>query len=145
MVFAHVAISTLGAVITVGIILLLTRKISIAVWGWIASFFPDLPVFWLSPLGATNLGATLLVTHTVGIFLFPLILVIADILLIEALWLARFSWLPLPKNLKTAGKAARTLQKYRTLPKPIRIKYVYLVGVLAGIIHLAINLLVGFF
>jgi len=146
MVFFHTLVSILGGLITVALVYLIYRKRSVSLWGWIASFFPDMPVFWLATLGATNLGTVLLFSHTLGIFVFPIFLVIIDILLIEIAWLKYISWLPYPKYMRTVDKIERIiekLEKYNAIPRPIRVKRVYVVGVIAGIVHLALNILIG--
>lgn len=147
MVLIHALISALGGVITIVVLYLLYRKPSVCFWGWIASFLSDIPVFWLSTLGATSLGTVMFITHTAGIFLFPIALVILDIFLIEITWIKYFSWLPYPRYVRILGKIdrfAETLEKYKAIPKPIRVTRVYFVGVLAGIIHLVVNMIVGF-
>ncbi len=144
MVFLHTGASILGGIITVAVTYLVYRKSSVSVWAWIASFFPDMPVFWLATLGATNLGGVLLVSHTMGIFLFPLLLVIVDILLLEIVWIRYISWLPYPKYMRTIRRIDAFMEKlesYHAIPRPIRVKRVYAVGVLAGVIHLVINVL----
>ena len=148
MILDHVLISLLGAVVASLLVFILFRKKALIGWTVLASFLPDLPVFWLTPLGVKNLGNLLLVTHTVGIVLYPLIMVLADILLIELAWMKYLSFLPYPRWLKTAGKLSRLAgkaQKYNAIPRPARIRLVYSSGVIAGAIHLGINLWMGAF
>ena len=142
----HTIVSMVGGLITVVIAYLIYRKPSVSVWGWIASFFPDMPIFWLAVLGATGLGNVMLLTHTVGIFIFPIFLVIIDILLIEIAWLRYVSWLPYPRFMRTVGKFEsfiEKLEKYNAIPRPVRVQRVYIMGVLAGAVHLVINLFIG--
>jgi len=146
MVLFHTAVSIAGGLITVIIAYLLYRKKAVSLWGWIASFYSDLPVFLLVPLGATTLGTTLLLTHTLGILLFPLLLVLADIFLIGIGWVRKLSWLPYPKTMRMVKKfddIMDILEQYNAIPRPIRVKRVYVVGVLAGVIHLLLNLVIG--
>ena len=124
------------------------RRKTIAVWAYLAAFFPDLPILVLKPLGAAGLDNTLLLTHTIGLFVFPIILVIVDILLIELKMISLLKPLGpiLPKNIKKALRIERLIERfqdYGAIPSPIRVSTVYIVGVMAGLIHLVINLLTG--
>jgi hypothetical protein len=86
----------------------------------------------------------MLFSHTIGIFIFPLALVLIDILLIELRMVKRIrpiSFL-LPKGFKSAIKAEMIVEKfqlYGLIPQPIRIRRVYTAGVIAGVVHLLIN------
>jgi len=147
MVLIHMLASIITAAITSIISYVIFRKRAVASWGWFASFFPDMPVFWLVPLGVTGLGNVLILSHTAGIFVFPLLLMIIDILLIELAWLRCICWLPYPRFMRKVKKIdywADTLEKYNAIPRPIRVTRVYIVGVMAGLIHLGFNLLIGF-
>ncbi len=144
MVLFHTSVSILGGIITVLIVYFLYRKKGPVVWAWLASFLPDIPVFWLVPLGVTNIGIVLLITHTIGIFIFAALLALLDILLIELSWTRYFPPFPkVMKIIKKIGSWTETLERYHAVPRPIRVKRVFLVGLLAGAVHLAINLLIG--
>lgn len=146
MVVEHLTFTIISGIVTIVLALAIYRKRAVAAWGWIASFGPDLPVFLLAPLGATNLTTVLLVTHTLGLFLFPLILVIADILLLELWLLRKISFSPYPKAMRTVKRVDRfmhSLEKYNAIPRPVRIKRVYLIGLVAGGVHVVVNLLAG--
>lgn len=125
------------------------RKKSVAFWAFIAALLPDVPSLVLPSFGVTNLDNLLLFTHTVGIFVLPLILVIADIVLIEfslLRYLAPFNRILYPKSLRLAirlEKIIERLQHYYALPRPVRIQRLYLVGLLAGTLQLLTYLLFG--
>jgi len=146
--FILVGISLSIGIITGLVSFILFRRYHIGVWAFFAGLAPDWPHIFLTPLGLTNLDKLLWITHTIGIFIFPILLVIADILLIE-IGLVRYLK-PLhnilPKSVKSVIKiqsAVSRLQKYRILPSPTKIQLVYLAGVLSGLIHLLINFLIG--
>ena len=143
-----VGITVLAGLISAAIGILIYRRIHIGFWGFLGGIAADWPKYLLATLGATNLHNVLLVTHTAGIVLFPIILVILDILLLEVSLLRYLKpfYFILPKQLKAAvrfEKKIEGLQKYNAIPRPIRIGAVYSVGVIGGIIHLAINLAIG--
>ena len=145
MVLFHTAVSMLGRVITVLIAYAIYRDKAEPLWGWFASFFQDLPALWLIPLGVTNIGNLMIVTHTIGILVFPVFLVMVDIILINLMLLKYFSWFPFPKSLKNIKKINRIveiLKKYNAIPTPARVERVYMVGIVAGIVHLAINVII---
>jgi len=146
MVLSHLGVSILGGIITIIISYLIFRKKAVSIWGFVASFLPDTPVFLLATLGATGLGNVMIITHSAGIFIFPLVPIIADVLLIEFEFVRNLSWLPFPSYMKTLKKidtVIDTLEKYYAIPRPIRVNRVFFVGLLAGVIHLAINVLIG--
>ncbi len=126
---------------------ILHRRFSLALWAYIAAFLPD----WfmaLTLLGAENLETTSLFSHTIGIFLYPIALLILDIFLIEASFLRYLKPLRevLPAGLKKAVKAEEVLerfQRYHTIPTAERLGKVYAVGLLGGIVHLAFYLIWG--
>ena len=130
------------------IVVLIFRRVYIGFWAFLAGISPDWPRIFLSPLGSTNMENLLLVTHTAGIFIFPLLLVLIDIPLME---IGFFKYLKpfnnyLPENLKSVLRTeslVERLQKYKILPRPARIKFVYLAGVFAGLFHILINILMG--
>ncbi len=141
-------ITVLAGLISAVIGVLLYRRIHIGFWGFLSGIASDWPKYFLGLLGATNLHTVLLVTHTAGIVLFPIILVILDILLLEISLLKYLKplYFILPKSLKSAvkfEKLVERLQHYNTIPRPVRIGAVYSVGVIGGAIHLVINLAIG--
>ena len=124
------------------------RRYHIGLWAFLAGVAPDWPRILLAPLGVANLDSLLWITHTVGIFIFPIILVIADILLMEiglVRYLKPFHNF-LPTQIKSAIKIEsflERLQKYNIVPKTEKMQLVYLTGVMAGLIHLLINFFIG--
>ena len=107
----------------------------------------DLPWILLSPFGVTHLENLLLFTHTVGIVLLPLGLVIIDIFLIELnllKYLEPFNRIVYPKSLRIAikiEKVVERLQKYNAIPRAIRVRRVYLVGVFSGSLQFVVYVL----
>lgn len=145
MVLIHTAVSMIGGAVTAILAYVIYRGKAESLWGWMASFFFDLPFLWLVPLGVTNIGNLMILTHTAGILIFPVFIVMIDIILINLAILKYFTWLPFPKSLKNIKKIndiVERLNKYNAIPTPIRIERVYLVGILAGIVHLAINVII---
>ena len=146
--FVSLGISLLIGIITGLVAFAVFRRYHIGFWAFLAGVAPDWPTIFLTSLGLTNLDKLLWLTHTLGVFIFPIILVIADILLME-IGLVRYlkpfhSFLP--KSIKSAIKiqsVVARLQKYRVLPTPEKVQLVYLTGILAGLIHLLINFLIG--
>lgn len=124
------------------------RKTGIAFWGYIGALLPDVPKIILVILGATNLQLVNLASHTIGLLLWPVILVIADVFLIELAFLkvAKPFRRLLPGNLKAAlriERIAETLQGYHAIPRPERVKAVYFAGLAGGIINLFIMAVAG--
>lgn len=149
MVFAYNFLTVIFiALVTIIIIFLSTKRYHLALWGAMAAVAPDWPNL-LTLLGATYLQNVTLLTHTIGIFIFPVFLVIADILLLE---MAFFKYvkpfkkmLPLPvRNLINLEDAIERLQKYNTLPKPDKVQLVYTVALAGGIIHVLVNIIFEF-
>jgi hypothetical protein len=144
----HLLHSAAAGLITAFLLYIVYRKHSVFIWGFFSGFLPDLPFIFLTPFGVTNLSLLLFFSHTTGVFLFPLILVLIDIILIEFKFIKYLRPIKfiLPKSLKTAIKIEKMiekLQQYGLVPKPIRVKRVYLAGVIAGVIHLTINIIFG--
>ena len=119
----------------------LFRKLSVFLWGFTAALLPDLPIYILSILGATNLGTILIINRFLGLFLWPVFLMVLDLLLIE---LDLFGYLKplsllLPESFKTALKfevIVEKLQRYNAIPRPTRLKTVYKVGYVSILIYL---------
>jgi hypothetical protein len=150
MVLEHTLASMIAGFIIGLIAYLIYKKASISIWGYMSGFLSDLPVFLLSPFGVTNLQNLLFLSHTVGIFVSPIILIILDIVLIGMNFLRRLKpfYLILPNSLKAAIRienVVEKLQKYNAIPKPVRVKRIYFIGVVGGIVHLLVNLLLGKF
>lgn len=149
MVLEHVLYSVMTGITMVFLSYMIYRRPSICFWGWIAGFMPDLPVLIQTPLGVPvwNLFWALVLSHTLGIIIFPIVLLIIDVLLIE-LGLIRYLkpfYTLMPPSARTAIRIesfVERLQGYSFIPMPERLKSVFLVGALAGIVHLAINLIV---
>jgi len=143
-----VGITLFAGIIAAFIGALIYRRIHLAFWGFLAGIASDWPTYILGPLGATNLHGVLWVSHIGGIVLFPIILVVLDILLMEISLIKYLKpfYVILPKPLKSAVRFERLverLQHYSTIPRPAKIGAVYAVGVIGGLIHLVINLVIG--
>ncbi len=124
------------------------RRTSIAVWGYIGAFLPDLPTLVLAPLGATGLYTVQLLSHTIGVIFWPVILLIIDVFLIEfsLLRIARPFGSLLPGSFRMAIKIEKLVERfqdYYAIPRPERLKAVYMSGVTAGIINLFVGLVIG--
>ena len=142
----QIIITILIGILSALLAYVLYRRTSVMLWGYIAGTLPDSP-YGLTLIGVTNIQNLLIITHSFGIILFAILLVILDIFLIELSLLRYLSPLkgllkPL-KPLFAAEEVARRLEKYNTIPRPERLKSVYVVSVVAGIIHLCINLIIG--
>ncbi len=149
MAMEHLLYSVITGIIMVFLGYMMYRRPSIALWGWMAGFMPDLPVLIQTPLGVPvwNLFWVMVLSHTLGIIVFTTVLLIIDVLLIE-IGLIRYLkplYLFLPGPLRTAVRLENLierLQGYSLIPMPERLKSVFVVGMLAGIVHLIINLTV---
>ena len=124
------------------------RKYHLGVWAFLAGIAPDWPRIFLEPLEVKGLENLLLITHTLGIFLFPIILIIVDITLIELgmVTIIKPFTSYLPEKIKSLVKVEdiiEKLRKYGVFPFPTRVGFVYLIGIFGGAVHLGINLLLG--
>lgn len=140
----HFVLPVIIALAAAATVYLRYRKASVAVWGFVGSLFVDAPMILLAPLGATSLFNVSLITHSLGIIIFPIILVIIDILLIEFRLLKYLKpvYGLLPSTLKTAVRIemqVEKLQNYHAIPGPERIQSVFVAGVLAGAVNLIIS------
>jgi len=120
---------------------LIYKRFSVAVWGLVAAFLPRIPVAIVGLTGGTNLLMFAWLSHTVGVLLYSLFLVIADILLLEIalIKIVRPISFILPKGLQTAIKAESMLsrlQDYHAVPRPVRLQWVFGAGIFAGMINL---------
>lgn len=142
----YFAVSIVIGLISASFAYFLYRRHSVMLWGYTAGVLPDFP-HALNFIGVTNTYNLLVITHVFGVFIFTAFLVVLDILLIELSLLRYFSPLkPLLKPLKPlfiAEDIAEKLQKYNAIPRPERLERVYVVAVVAIIIHLSINLMLG--
>jgi len=124
----------------------LYRRHSVILWGYLAGTLPDFP-HALNFIGVTNTYTLLVITHVFGVFIFTIFLIIVDILLIELNLLKYLSPLrPLLTPLKPlfiAENIAEKLQRYGAIPRPERLKTVYVVTVISTLIHLSVNLILG--
>ena len=117
------------------------KRFAVAVWGYIAAFIPRIPVAIVAITGGTNLSVFALLSHTLGVLFYSILLVIADILLLEIalIKIVRPISFALPRGLQTAIKAESflsRLQDYHAVPRPVRVQYVYCAGVIAGMVSL---------
>lgn len=143
--FTILIIFTAMGIVSYALGYLIYRKISVATWAYISAFLPSAPVFVLSLLGASNLILFSWLSHTLGILIYPAVMVIIDILLIEIslLRLVKPFGFILPASFKAAIKVEgiiSTLEKYYAIPRPIRVQRVYIVGVMAGLVNLIFSL-----
>ncbi|MBI4176682.1 MAG: hypothetical protein HY518_05735 [Candidatus Aenigmarchaeota archaeon] len=124
------------------------RNAGPALWAYLAAWLPDLPKFGLF-FGATNIDTILLVTHTFGVVILPAILIVIDIFMIE-LRMAKYL-APLAAFSKTLReilmieRVIGRLQRYHAIPRPIRVARLYMISVIVGVMHLAINVIMGVF
>jgi uncharacterized membrane protein YbaN (DUF454 family) len=124
------------------------RKTGIAFWGYMGALLPDMPTAVLLILGATSIQNVQLASHTIGLLFWPVLLVVADVLLIEAAMLKAikpFAKL-LPKGIRSAfriQKIVESLQKHHAIPRPERVRAVYFAALAGGIINLAVGMMTG--
>ncbi len=124
------------------------RKHHLSTWAFLAGIAPEWPKIFLAPLGATGLETLNFLTHTLGILLFPAVLVIIDITLIE---LGMTSLLKpfnsyLPKKIKSLVRLediVDKLEKRGVIPMPTKIGMVYLIGIFGGVVHLLVELVLA--
>lgn len=145
--FAEVMVLLFSALFSYIACYMIYRRFSVAVWGYIAAFLPSIPVAIVELSGGTNLTLFSWLSHTVGVFFYALILVVADILLLEIALIRIIKPISfaLPKGLQTAIRAESFLsrmQDYHAVPRPERVQWVYGAGIVAGMINLAF--VVGF-
>jgi hypothetical protein len=145
--FAEVMVLLFSALFSYIACYMIYKRFSVAVWGYIAAFLPSIPVAIVELTGGTNLILFSWLSHTIGVFFYALLLVVADILLLEIALIRIFKPISfaLPKGLQTAIKAESFLsrmQDYHAVPRPVRVQWVYGAGVIAGMINLAF--VVGF-
>ena len=123
------------------------RDPKIALWAYVAAFIPRAVIVVVALTGATNLGMLTWLSHSAGIFIYPMLLATGNILLIE-LSMAKIgkrkSSLPIDVGhaMRIDGFLAR-LQNRRLLPNYAEVKQVYLAGVLAGVINTVIVIAFG--
>jgi hypothetical protein len=139
--FLEVMAVLFSAIFSYIAVYLVYKRFSVAVWAYIAAFIPRIPIAIVSMTGGTNLIGLAWLSHTLGIIVYPMILVIADILLLEIalVRLVKPIAFILPKSVQTAIKAESmlsVLQEYHAVPRPERIQWVYGAGIYAGIINL---------
>jgi len=119
---------------------LVFRKSEIALWAYVAAFIPRAILTILYLTGATNLDTFAWLSHIAGIFIFPMLLALGNILLIEvalAKNVKRDSSLPLDvRRAVRIEKLLGRLQHRKLLPKAAGVKEVYLAASLAGAINL---------
>ncbi len=146
--FADLFISLLIGFLSAGILVAIFKRTYIGFWAFLGGIAPDWPRIFLTPLGSTNLEGLLWATHTIGLFIFPILLVLVDIPLMEigfVRYLKPFNSV-LPEQIRSiihTETMLEKLQKYKVLPRPARLKYVYLAAVFAGLLHVAINFFIG--
>ncbi|MBI4020554.1 MAG: hypothetical protein HY367_04430 [Candidatus Aenigmarchaeota archaeon] len=142
----NVIITPFIGLISASIIYLIYRNGGPAAWAFIAAMLIDSPKI-LILFGVENIDTLLFYSHTTGIFLFPILLVAIDILLIE-LSLVKFlkpfkNFSKTLRELLMLEDAIERLQKYHAIPRPIRVARLYLVAVITGVVHLVLNFIIG--
>lgn len=147
MILPYLTISFIAGIISAIIVYFAFNDRAAPLWAFIAAFLPNLPVFILIPFGVSNLGSFLVFSHTIGIAIWPILLVILDIFLVEArilkyvLIFLKFLHIGATKTVEKAEKFDRLIERlenYHIIPMPTRLGRVYLVGIIAGIVNLAI-------
>jgi hypothetical protein len=138
------------ALLTYSISYFFYRKTSAAFWGYVSAWLFEVPIFLLFVTGAQNIQGFDLFVHTLGIPVMAMLLVIGDILLTEIALIGVLKPLSfiLPKNFSSAIRIydiTKALQKYHAIPEPERVKTVFLVSLLGGIISLVILFAAGAF
>jgi|GEM_PF-1730517 len=123
------------------------RETKVALWSYVAAFIPRAVIVIVALTGATNLRILSWLSHTAGVFVYPMLLAMGNILLIE-LSLAKIgkreSSLPI-----SVGRAMKiedfltNLQRRRLFPDYAEVKHVYVAGVQAGMINLVFMLVFG--
>lgn len=119
---------------------LIFRKREIALWAYLAAFIPRAILTIVFLTGASNLRILAWLSHTAGAFIYPMLLAMGNILLVEvalAKRVKRESSLPL--DVRRAVKIERflgRLQDRKLLPSAVSVKHLYLACVLAGLINL---------
>ena len=116
------------------------RESRVALWSYLAAFIPRAIIVLVSLTGATNLYILTWLSHTAGIFVYPLLLSMANILLYEvtlANIATRKSSLPIhASHAKKIQNFLSSLQSRKLIPNYAEVKHVYIGGVLAGTINL---------
>lgn len=126
------------------------RKTSAAFWGYISVWCLEISIFLLVITGAKNIAGFDLFIHTLGVPVLAVLLLIADVLLIELTLIGFLKPLRfmLPKRFSSAVKiydTIKSLQKYHAIPEPERLKTVFVVSILGGFIAFIALLLAGAF
>lgn len=124
------------------------KRFAVAVWGYIGAFLPRIPVTLVALAGGTNLLVFAWVSHVLGILLYPMLLAVADILLLEIalIRVARPVAFMLPKGLQTAIKIESfidRMQDYHAVPRPVRVQWVYGAGAIAGMVNMIFAVVFG--
>jgi hypothetical protein len=139
-----------AAIATYVISYVIYRKTSVAFWGYVFVWFNELPMFILFITSGKELTLFDIFTHTLAMPILAVILVIADILLIELalIGVLRPIKFLLPKSIASSFKIfdiVKTLQKYHAIPKPERVQSVFFVSLLGGLISLVALIVAGAF
>ena len=123
------------------------RDSKIALWAYVAAFIPRALIVLVTLTGATNLTGLTWLSHTAGIFVYPMLLAMGNILLIElSLAVVDKRTSSLPIGVKQAEKIQGflgKLQNKKLLPPMSQVKNVYLAGLLAGLINLLFVVVFG--
>ena len=141
------AIIIISAVVASGLSYLIFKSKEAMIWAYVSAFIPRAFVVILVLLQATNLTIFTWFSHTAGIFIYPMLLTMGNILLIEVSLVKkvkRKSSIPISeKQAVRIENFLSRLQEKKLLPKAVTIKQVYLSGVLAGIVNLAFVIAFG--
>ena len=124
------------------------KRFSVAVWAYLAAFIPRIPINIVKMTGGENLLGFAWLSHTAGIVVYPALLAIVDILLLEIalIKVVKPIAFALPKGLQTAIRIEGFLDKmqsYHAVPRPVRVQWVFGAGVIAGLINLIFVMMFG--
>lgn len=139
-----------AALITYTLTHFIYRKTSTAFWAYVSVWFLEVPVFIVTITGAQELEGFDIFIHTLGIPVMSMILMIADIFIVELAMIGMIRPLKsvLPKEMASIiglYDALKIAHKYRAIPRPERVGRVFIVSVLGGLVSFACLLLAGAF
>ena len=118
------------------------------IWGYSSYILPEIPKI-LRVFEVSNLYKLIVFSHTAGIILWPLILIMINALLASLGFIKKASSFQifLPKwiqNMVIVEKLIGTLQRYDILPKPLTMKDVYLIGMIGCFMNMLFWITTGF-
>lgn len=136
-------ISIVSGGISLVVVYAFYRKVSLSVWAWIDSLAIGAPSLTIPIASVESLYGFLLLAYLFAFLVLPVLVAVANILLIQLDLARRFSWLPWPKIMDTIRKADRiitALEKGKAIPRPSGVKRLFYVSMLCAAVHLAVFL-----